>query len=130
MKKQEHLFLVPANKEGIKFVQQLEKFIVKPFKVKTFKFGIEDEKHKVFIGCNLLSSFKKTIGGPQWLSLALIDYLNYYCNNLYKTTLINLIRELQKEFKTKSINESTAVKRLMERLLASYIAGKFKGKYE
>ena len=125
MRKNEHLFLVPADKEGIEFIRLAEKFIVKPFKVKTFRFAIEDEKHKVFVGCDLLSSFKKTIGGPQWLSLALINFLNHYCNALHKTTIENLMVEIKKELKT-----NLEDRQVIERLLASYIAGKLKGKYE
>uniref|UniRef100_A0A6M3JNM1 Uncharacterized protein n=1 Tax=viral metagenome TaxID=1070528 RepID=A0A6M3JNM1_9ZZZZ len=128
----EHLFLVPDNKEGTEFIRVARKFLVKPFQVRTFLFGREHGSIKVFIGCEKLSLLKRILKKktPLWLSSSLLDFLNDYCNSIAKAKIINLIHELQKEFKTDGPDESAAVKQIMEKLLASYVAGIMKGKYD
>ena len=147
----QYIFLVPNDPEGNEFYRLAQKFIEKRLyrlsrrgnhsdrSELAKKLGIQGtswragkqrsllgvpvENWRVYI--ELKKSMKSFFKGNT-LSHQLFDTIT----RLRNAKLIDLMRELQKEFKVESIDESITVKSVMERLLASFIAGLMKGKYD
>jgi len=150
----QYIFLVPNDPEGDEFYRLAQKFIEKRlYRLSrrgnhsdrtelAKKLGIQGtswragkqrplldvpvkhaENWRVYI--ELKKSMKSFFKGNT-LSHQLFDTIT----RLRNAKLIDLMRELQKEFKVESIDESITVKSVMERLLASFIAGLMKGKYD
>lgn len=141
-----YIFLVPNDEDGTAFYKKCKKYIDKRYKV------VRRGNHSDRVGL-----YKKLGKGRTQLMDVPIEHaenwrvyielrkkrsayydgvtrLSFYLFTMLRRArdarLVNLMEELQREFKTKSTSEKTAVKSLMEKLLASYIAGKFKGKYD
>ena len=149
----QYIFLVPNDPEGNEFYRLAQKFIEKRLyrlsrrgnhsdrSELAKKLGIQGtswragkqrplldvpvkhaENWRIYIEAKSVKSFLK----GNTLSHQLFDTIT----RLGNAKLIDLMRELQKEFKVESIDESITVKSVMERLLASFIAGLMKGKYD
>ena len=129
-----YLFLIPNDDEGREFLR-----LAKKFKTKGYKFrlrGGADRKDKLDkqIGLYNRKSPNKVV--QSWRLY--IQSKNYNLSHLLisafekikKLRLVDLMRKLAAEFKTENMSEAVEVKRVMERILASYVAGLMKGKYE
>jgi len=137
-----YIFMVPNNEEGNLFLKLAKKYIDKRYMLQ--KRGNHNDRIGLYKKLNKRPTALMDVPikhAEKWRVYLWVKgnkkrqnfRLSYHIADMFKrgknARLVDLMHELQREFKTKSINESTAVKRLMERLLASYIAGKIKGKY-
>ena len=145
-KKHEHsyLFLVPNDEDGRTFYKLCRKYIDSRYKIKrrgnhSDRIGLYKKLGKTHtslmdVPIKHAENWRIYIGVKKSGILYQGNWLSYHLFKALKRArdarLVNLMQELQREFRTKSTNESTAVVELMRRLLASYVAGKFKGKYE
>jgi len=139
--KAQYIFMVPNDEDGKKFLRLARRYIMKGYrmnsrgnhsdreglyktlgKVRTVMMeppGAEAEMWRVYIQFKQRSS---------WINIS--KFLLEQLDRIRNVRLPDLMQEIAKEFKTRGPSESVAVKNLMERLLASFIAGMFKGKYK
>ena len=119
-----HIFLVPADKEGLEFVRLARKFIDPEYTIQAYRSSLKSGKHGVFIGSKYLSHLSKHLKAhdiviPIWFS-------NLMLKTLGDLRLKDLMFELQEEIKQHNIDEP-AVRELMQKLLVVYISKIVKG---
>ena len=119
-----YIFRVPKSKEGTKFLQLAAKFVNRSY-------FLDHKTHNSLTDIEVQIKTRRRYKGPFMnTQVAIYEGLVIDIIKILEIKLVNLIHELQKEFKTEGPDESAAVKQLMEKLLASYVAGIMKGKYD